>query len=317
MAALVAVEPALAGWLRPTPGGEPSISFADPAAVQCLNRALLRLHYGIADWSIPEGYLCPPIPGRADYLHYLADLLAADAGPASAEAARLPTGARLRVLDIGTGANLIYPLIGQHEYGWQFVGADIDPAALANGERILRANPLARAAITLRRQPDPHHHFTGIIRADEYFALTLCNPPFHRSQAEADAGAARKWRGLATSRAERAGRRTMPSPQPASTVRNFGGQGAELACPRGEAAFIAAMIADSRAFAGQVLWFSTLVSQAANLPRVYRALANAGVAAQQTVAMAQGQKQSRFVAWTFLSAAQRRHWWRRLAGFGS
>ena len=42
-----------------------------------LNRAILMHHYGVKSWDIPAGYLCPPIPGRADYIHSVADLLAA------------------------------------------------------------------------------------------------------------------------------------------------------------------------------------------------------------------------------------------------
>jgi 23S rRNA (adenine1618-N6)-methyltransferase len=36
---------------------------------------LLISYYDIQKWDIPH-YLCPPIPGRADYIHYIADLLA-------------------------------------------------------------------------------------------------------------------------------------------------------------------------------------------------------------------------------------------------
>ena len=74
-ARLVAVDSALAGFVTCNDYGESSIDFADPAAVKALNRALLKNDYGIHEWNIPEQQLCPPVPGRADYLHYLADLL--------------------------------------------------------------------------------------------------------------------------------------------------------------------------------------------------------------------------------------------------
>ena len=84
-AALAAASPGLARYLITTPAGTPgttkptagtSIDFANPAAVKAFNRALLVHHYGISGWDIPAGYLCPPIPGRADYIHHVADLLA-------------------------------------------------------------------------------------------------------------------------------------------------------------------------------------------------------------------------------------------------
>jgi 23S rRNA (adenine1618-N6)-methyltransferase len=53
-----------------------SIDFSNPEAVKILNLALLRHFYQLSYWDIPENYLCPPIPGRADYIHYIADLLA-------------------------------------------------------------------------------------------------------------------------------------------------------------------------------------------------------------------------------------------------
>jgi 23S rRNA (adenine1618-N6)-methyltransferase len=75
-AALTRALPELARHVRLNPNGGETIDFADPAAVLALNRALLRHHYGVTEWEVPAGFLCPPIPSRADYLHYLADLLA-------------------------------------------------------------------------------------------------------------------------------------------------------------------------------------------------------------------------------------------------
>lgn len=296
--ALAAVEPTLSPHLRRNPYGNLSIDFANPAAVKALNRALLRLHYGVRDWDIPPGYLCPPIPGRADYLHYAADLLAADAS------GQLPRGERVRVLDVGTGANLVYPLLGQHDYGWQFVAVDIDSQALANAGRILAANPTLTGSIQLRQQVDPQRIFTGVIAPDERFALTVCNPPFHASLDAAAADTARKWRGLKQSAARKGHQRSARTTPPPDAL-NFGGQHNELACAGGETGFLLRMIADSQAVASQVGWFTSLVSRSEHLPAIYRALERAAVRAQQTVTMRQGQKQSRFVAWSFLTARER------------
>ena len=68
------------------------------------------------------------------------------------------------------------------------------------------------------------------------------------------------------------------------------------------------MIAESTTLANNVLWFTTLVSKAASLPTVYRALKKAGVEQSRTIDMAQGQKQSRIVAWTYLSERQQQAW---------
>lgn len=103
---LVKQLPELAKWLVINKAGDTSIDFSDAKAVKMLNQALLKSYYNVDFWDIPEGYLCPPIPGRVDYIHYLADLLADDNNGV------IPTGKQIKVLDIGTGANLVYPLTG-------------------------------------------------------------------------------------------------------------------------------------------------------------------------------------------------------------
>lgn len=279
--ALMRLSPALRPFVAPTPRGNLSIDFTDPQAVRALNRALLALHHGVRDWDIPADFLCPPIPGRADYLHHLADLLAEGNG------GRIPRGESTRLLDVGTGANGVYPLIGFKEYGWHFVGSDIALEALDAFGRTLAANPDCAAAIELRLQPEPQAIFAGILQPGERYAATLCNPPFHASPDDAVRGSQRKWKNLG---------KTTGKQVP---LLNFGGQAAELWCPGGEAAFIDRMIRESRACARQVGWFTCLVSKASNLPPLQAALRREQAGEVRVVAMAQGQKQSRFLAWRF------------------
>ena len=288
--ALIAGCPELAEHVIINPYGKQSIDFANPDAVRVFNRALLRQFYGIQHWDIPPGYLCPPVPGRADYLHGLADLLAQN------DASAIPRGTAIHALDIGTGANCIYPLIGHREYGWRFTGSDIDATALASAHTIVSANGLAKA-IELRQQAAPKHIFKGMVLPEDRFDLTLCNPPFHASQAEASSGSQRKWRNLG-----------KLDPSRKLPALNFGGQAAELWCEGGEAAFVARMAEESALFAGQVYWFSTLVSKGANVAPLEARLKRLGACQVHTLDMAQGQKKSRFVAWTFLTEAEQATW---------
>ncbi|CRL44762.1 Ribosomal RNA large subunit methyltransferase F [Sodalis glossinidius str. 'morsitans'] len=142
---LAAACPPLAPFVRLTPAGTPSVDFASPAAVTQLNRTLLLHDYGLRHWDIPAGFLCPPVPGRPDYLHHLADLLASGNG------GRIPRGRRVMLLDIGVGANCIYPIIGHHEYGWRFTGSDIDSPSLRWAQQIVDMNPSLAGALRLRR----------------------------------------------------------------------------------------------------------------------------------------------------------------------
>src|SRR5690554_7979932 len=102
-------------------------------------------------------------------MHALADVLGAS------HDGKIPTGDGLVGLDVGTGANLIYPLLGRSEYGWRFVGSDIDQGALANAAQILAANPTLTVGIELRHQSRPEHIFAGLVGGDERFDFTLCN----------------------------------------------------------------------------------------------------------------------------------------------
>lgn len=308
--ALIAAYPELKLWVRPTPYGELSIDFADAKAVKALNAALLKHHYGVVHWDIPKGALCPPIPGRVDYLHYLADLLG--------EGDELLTPTRVNVLDIGTGANGIYPILGSRVYGWQFVAADINRESLANVAQIIERNPLLQGQINLRHQQDERSIFNGIIQPNEHFALTLCNPPFHASLAEASAGASRKLRNLQFNR----GQAPRPFARPAqlakaelnSAALNFGGQAAELWCEGGERQFLARMIAQSQGFASQCLWFTSLVSKQENLRPCYQALGKLAVDTIKTIEMHQGNKITRVLAWSFLSPSKRQQWRREFLG---
>ena len=268
--------------------GTQTLDFADPAAVKALNKALLALHYGIAHWDLPAGYLCPPIPGRVDYLHRVADLLAESAGC-------VPTGKGVRVLDIGVGANCIYPLLGAREYGWRFVGSDIDPVSVKAAALLAKSNGLG-GQIECRHQGNAKHVFRGIISPQERFALTLCNPPFHGSLDEASKGSERKLRNL--------GKTVQGQP-----VLNFGGQKAELWCEGGEAGFLATMIVQSKEFAAQCLWFSSLVSKKENLLAAKKALAQVGARQVRVIDMAQGNKVSRILAWSFLDEVACGQWW--------
>ncbi|HGF6046037.1 TPA: 23S rRNA (adenine(1618)-N(6))-methyltransferase RlmF [Enterobacter hormaechei] len=283
MKALCQSCPALLDFIVQTPAGEPSVNFADPLAVKTLNKALLAHFYGVTHWDIPEGFLCPPVPGRADYVHHLADLLADDNGGVVPKQAT--------VLDIGTGANLIYPLIGAHEYQWRFTGSETGAEAFASAQAIINANPGLSRAVRLRRQKDAAAIFNGIIHKNEHYDATLCNPPFHDSAASARAGSERKRRNLG---------------QAEDGALNFGGQQQELWCEGGEVAFILRMIAESKGFGRQVKWFTTLVSRGDNLPPLYRALTDVGAVKVVKKEMAQGQKQSRFIAWTFMDDNKRR-----------
>jgi 23S rRNA (adenine1618-N6)-methyltransferase len=274
--------PPLAPFVRPSPVGTPTVDFADPAAVMTLNQALLKRDYGVAHWDLPRGYLCPPIPGRADYVHHLADLLSESGSKP------IPRGRKIVVLDLGVGANCVYPILGASEYGWGFVGTDIDPIAVAWARQIIAANPKLADLVECRLQPSALDLFRGVVKTRERFAASICNPPFHASPEEAAAGALRKARNL------RGKKVTKP-------VLNFAGRNHELWCEGGESGFIRRMIAQSAEQPALCGWFTTLVSKRETLPALHRALTAAKATEVRTIDVSHGQKNSRILAWKFSS----------------
>jgi hypothetical protein len=61
--ALCQAHPDLQGYITLNPLGEQTIDFANPQAVKALNKALLAHFYAVKHWDIPDGFLCPPVPG--------------------------------------------------------------------------------------------------------------------------------------------------------------------------------------------------------------------------------------------------------------
>lgn len=279
---LIESSPELAEFVDVNEFNDKSVDFNNPEAVKALNRSLLKHFYHIDFWDIPEGYLCPPIPGRADYIHYAADLLA------SLNGGVIPRGKTVKILDIGVGANCVYPIVGFREYGWSFVGADIDHLAIRSAKNIIEANALSKA-IEVRKQLSANHVFDGIIKPGDKFHLSICNPPFHSSSSAAEAGNQRKWKNL-------------DRKKKVENLLNFGGQQSELSCEGGEKGFIERMILESFGYAQNCRWFSTLVSKKDTLPTAYLLLEKAGASDVRTIDMAQGQKVSRILAWTFPQA---------------
>lgn len=272
---LIKQSPDLNTFVSPNKYGDLSVNFFNPEAVKALNKALLKHHYDIEYWDIPNQYLCPPIPGRADYIHYLADVINDTS-----------KNANIKGLDIGTGANFIYPIIGHQSYGWQFIASDIDENATKNAEFIISKNQNLKDNIELRLQENKVHKLKGILHPEEQITFVMCNPPFHASAEDAKKASQRKLKNLKGKSSKK-------------TTLNFGGQHKELWCRGGEARFIKDLIYESRHFAKQCQWFTTLVSKGSNLKGIYTDLKKVKATEVKTIEMGQGQKVSRIVAWQF------------------
>jgi 23S rRNA (adenine1618-N6)-methyltransferase len=297
--ALARVEPALTEYFILTPAGHTSLDFTKVAAVRLLNKALLVRDYGLKFWDIPAGSLCPGVPGRLDYVHVLADLLGAQS-PVPAEPDRdhatHEKKARPRVqgrdkkqtvrgLDVGTGASLIYPILAVGEYGWRMVGTDVDATSLRVAGAIAKFNPVLKGKVSVRAQPDTGAVFKNVIYPNDYFDFTMCNPPFFDAPEAAQAAARQKWDKLGASR------------EADSPTLNFGGRDNELWTAGGEPAFLRKMIRESADFAGQVGWFTTLVSKKGYLKIAELEFGRLGITDFKTIGIGGGGKVRRVLCW--------------------
>lgn len=289
LSALSKVSPELAKYIKPNKFGVESVDFANPVVVKLLNKALLHHYYGIKNWDFPDENLCPPIPGRADYLHHIADLLSEN------NFGRVPTGNKITCFDIGVGASCIYPIIGVTEYGWNFIGSDIEPKSILSAQNIVDSNTSLKGKITLRLQNNPKDVFYGTIDRDEKIDISICNPPFHASAEEAQKGTLRKIKNLSG--------KVEKKPQ-----LNFAGISNELICDGGEHKFIHNIIRESKKFSKTFYWFSTLVSKQSNLKGIYKSLEKENALEVKTIPLGTGNKSSRIVAWTFLNKEEQQGW---------
>ena len=255
--------PPLKKFVQLNPHGGQTINFFHPQAVKALNKALLISYYGISYWDIPKNYLVKE----------------------GTENIRNP---KIKCLDIGVGANCIYPIIGHVEYGWTFVGSDIDPVSIENARKIVTCNPVLAHKIELRLQKDNRKIFDGIIAPADYFDVTICNPPFHSSKEEAEEGTLRKLSSLKGERIK-------------NVKLNFGGNANELWCEGGEVRFLLNMIAESRKYRKNCGWFTSLVSKEKNLDKLYAKLKSVNASEYKIIRMHQGTKSSRILAWRFLN----------------
>lgn len=287
--AMITSLPELKDFVIPNKIGKPTVDFSNPKAVKVLNQGLLKHYYGIENWEFPEDNLCPPVPGRADYIHNIADLLC------TSNFGKIPTGNKIKVLDIGVGANCIYPILGTSIYQWDFIGSDISIESIESAEKIVNANPSLQGHVELIHQANKSDFFYGVITKEQKVDITMSNPPFHATPEEAKKGSRRKVKNLT-------GKNT---PQP---TLNFAGISNELIYDGGENQFIQQMIRESRKFAHTIFWFTTLVSKQSNLKGIYKTLESLRAAEIKTIPMGTGNKSTRIVAWTFLSKEEQKEW---------
>ena len=260
------------------PSDQETIHFSDSNAVYALNKAILLADYSLEDYVLPKGYLIPPVPGRLDYLLYLKDFLS--------ERFNLNSDKPLKGLDMGSGANAIYCILGAQHFGWSMVGAESDAKAVEIAKKNIQRSKALNDRIEIRLQENKQFLFKHMIQPNDSFDFSVCNPPFHSSKEEALKGSIKKHRNLGSGL------------NSSSELLNFEGQANELWCNGGEALFIKRLIKESLVFKKQVKVFSSLISKTESITIIEKSLKKAG-ANHLFIPMEIGNKMSRIVVWWF------------------
>jgi 23S rRNA (adenine1618-N6)-methyltransferase len=257
---LASIYPNFSQYVYKNKFGGYSIDWRDKKALKELNKVLLDYDFGISYWDIPDGFLIPSIPSRCNYIHWLSDLL----GPLNIE--------KVNGLDIGTGANLIYPILGHQIYGWKFIGSDINYESLVNCQKIISTNNLDRY-IQVKLQPKEDKIFENIVNEDDKFHFCMSNPPYFSREDE------------------------IKHDNPHT---DFDYNEKEAYCSGGELSFINKLIKESEKYKNNFVWFSTLVGRKINLEKIEEILKEKSEIQEiKTTTFYQG-KQARWgIAWKY------------------
>ncbi|CAL4890380.1 unnamed protein product [Urochloa decumbens] len=244
-----------------------------------------------------DGQLCPTVPNRSNYIHWIEDLLSSNLIPPISS-----SSGKVRGFDIGTGANCIYPLLGASLLGWSFVGSDVTDVALEWAKKNVESNPHLAELIEIRNanaapfaseseaivrenilEPvedaamQKPHVLVDVVKESESFDFCMCNPPFFESIEEA---------GL-------------------NPKTSCGGTAEEMVCHGGELAFVTRIIEDSVSLKNSFRWFTSMIGRKANLKLLMSKAREAGASVVKTTEFVQGQTARWGLAWSFIAPIKR------------
>ncbi|KAI0967253.1 hypothetical protein F4678DRAFT_256395 [Xylaria arbuscula] len=252
------------------------LDFTDPAAVMQLTRTLLKEDFGL-QIRLPPDRLCPPVPNRHNYILWLKELMDSTSASYSQqyEPERKVTG-----LDIGTGASLIYPLLGCAERpNWHFIATDIDTESLASARENARLNNLeSRIRVVARAASD---RLIPDLDTTKTIDFVMTNPPFYASDTEF---------------LELAAQKSQP-PHSACT-----GAPVEMVCGGGEVGFVERIMNESLILRDRVKWYTAMLGKQSSLDILVETLKKHKISNFAVTAFIQGSKTRRWaLGWSFLT----------------
>ncbi|KAI4297737.1 hypothetical protein L6164_037608 [Bauhinia variegata] len=299
--------------------GRPRIDWTDFNATRELTRILLLHDHGL-NWWIPDGQLCPTVPNRSNYIHWVEDLLSSNIVPKTNS-----TGVKVRGFDIGTGASCIYPLLGASLLGWTFVGSDVTDVALEWARKNVSSNPQISELIEIRRVESNRNTLCleGFEESvyggskmkssgdfdTEVTPGPLAAPDLHVNKNKIYHGPPIL---VGVVKDDEKFDFCMCNPPFFESLEeaglnpktSCGGTPEEMVCPGGELAFITRIIEDSAVLNHSFRWYTSMVGRKSNLKNLVSKLWEVGVTIVKTTEFVQGKTSRWGLAWSFLPLAQ-------------
>ena len=136
-----------------------------------MTKSILNYYFNIKYYDIPKGFLIPPVPSRLNYLNLINELI------------KDIKKENIIGVDIGTGANIIYPILGNSLYNWKFICSEINNESYNNAKLILQKNNLEEN-INLIKQENKNNIFVSIINQENKYTFSMCNPPYYDYEQE-------------------------------------------------------------------------------------------------------------------------------------
>jgi len=240
-----AYEP-LKSKLIPTPGGA-TIDFKDALSQRLLTQAILHHDFNLTV-EVPEDRLCPPIPNRLNYIHWLQDLHHS----LTFWKVEDKVDASVKVIDIGTGASAIYPLLGvMSNPSWSFIATEIDKLSIESSRRNVSLNSLEDRIRIYPVKKDEGILVPLLSDTDLHVDFTMCNPPFYSSEEEISRLA------------------ELKDSEPSAICT---GSSNEMITPGGEERFVKQMIEESLQVSERCRWFTAMLGKQSSLSSLIKFL---------------------------------------------
>ena len=269
-----------------------------------LTRGLLHMYLNVRLPQLPTHHLCPPVPNRLFYLHWIhTELLSQEQQVCRDDQQRQISRSNGKVgLDLGVGASCIYPLLAARVFNDRMIGSDVNVEALQLAQANVDANQLQHQIHLLHVLPShaqepstplggPLQRTLDAIQTSKQQAFSLSsgldfvmtNPPFYDPNSmEEDQETAQAPPRIGDGRA----RTNMTM--------------LEGSYPQGEVGFVVDVLVDSLRARTSSRWFSSMLGKKTSLIFVTKLLTHLlGPAHIQSTEYGPGQYTRWFVAWTF------------------